>query len=169
MLDVAKISAITLDLDDTLWPIWPTIERAERVLHQWLSDHAPMTAALFASPQALREIRNEMAALRPDLHHDLSAMRRESIRMALARAQEDPAPGVQDVMDDDALLAVKAAKSDKDTLVVKTSMGGEQRINTARYKKTGRGGKGHEVISRGAFTEVVLETPPPPPPLTSVN
>ena len=42
----------------------------------------------------------------------------------------------------------------------------KQRINTARYKKTGRGGKGHEVITRGAFTEVILETPPAPEPLT---
>ncbi len=61
--------------------------------------------------------------------------------------------------DDDALLAVLAARTDRETIVVKTSLGGEQRINTARYKKTGRGGKGHEVISRGLFTEVVLEPP----------
>jgi hypothetical protein len=26
-LDVSRIRAITLDLDDTLWPIWPTIAR----------------------------------------------------------------------------------------------------------------------------------------------
>jgi len=69
--------------------------------------------------------------------------------------------------EDDALLAVLAAKTDRDTLVVKTSLGGEQRINTGRYKKTGRGGKGHEVISRGAFTEVVLEAPPAPEPLNA--
>jgi FMN phosphatase YigB (HAD superfamily) len=30
MLDLAKIKAITIDLDDTLWPIWPVIERAEK-------------------------------------------------------------------------------------------------------------------------------------------
>ena len=67
--------------------------------------------------------------------------------------------------EDDALLAVLAARTDRETIVVKTSLGGEQRINTARYKKTGRGGKGHEVISRGLFTEVVLEPPSVPPPL----
>jgi DNA gyrase/topoisomerase IV subunit A len=69
--------------------------------------------------------------------------------------------------EDDALLAVLAANTDRETLVVKTSLGGEQRINTGRYKKTGRGGKGHEVISRGAFTEVVLEPPPAPEPLAT--
>jgi len=90
MLDIARIKAISLDLDDTLWPIWPTIERAERVLHEWMSDHAPMAAALFSSPSALREIRDHMATSRPELKHDLSAIRRESIRLALYRAGENP-------------------------------------------------------------------------------
>ena len=90
MLDIARIKAITLDLDDTLWPIWPTIERAEKALHDWLADNAPMTAALFSSPSALREIRDYMAANRPELKNDLSAVRRESIRLALYRAGENP-------------------------------------------------------------------------------
>jgi len=90
MLDIARIKAISLDLDDTLWPIWPTIERAEKVLHDWLVDNAPMAAALFSSPSALREIRDYMAANRPDLKNDLSAVRRESIRLALYRAGENP-------------------------------------------------------------------------------
>lgn len=90
MLNLGAIRAISLDLDDTLWPIWPTIERAERVLHAWLSINAPMTAALFANPQALREIRQSMEQMRPDLRHDLSSLRRESIRLAIYRAGEDP-------------------------------------------------------------------------------
>jgi putative hydrolase of the HAD superfamily len=90
MLDIGRIKAISLDLDDTLWPIWPTIERAEKVLHDWLGEHAPMAAALFSSPSALREIRDYMACNRPDLKHDLSAVRRESIRLALYRAGENP-------------------------------------------------------------------------------
>jgi FMN hydrolase / 5-amino-6-(5-phospho-D-ribitylamino)uracil phosphatase len=90
MLDIARIKAISLDLDDTLWPIWPTIERAEKALHDWLVENAPMTAAMFSSPLALREIRSYMASNRPDLKHDLSAIRRESIRLALYRAGENP-------------------------------------------------------------------------------
>ena len=90
MLDVSKIRAISIDLDDTLWPIWPTIERAEKALHDWLTEHAPMAAALFSSPGALREIRDYMAASKPELKHDLSALRRESIRLALYRAGENP-------------------------------------------------------------------------------
>lgn len=90
MLDIARVKAISLDLDDTLWPIWPTIERAEKVLHDWLVENAPMAAALFSSPGALREIRDYMASNRPELKHDLSAVRRESIRLALYRAGENP-------------------------------------------------------------------------------
>jgi FMN hydrolase / 5-amino-6-(5-phospho-D-ribitylamino)uracil phosphatase len=90
MLDIARIKAISLDLDDTLWPIWPTIERAEKVLHDWLAEHAPMAAALFSSPVALREIRDHVASTRPELRSDLSAVRRESIRLALYRAGENP-------------------------------------------------------------------------------
>ncbi|HEY8047599.1 MAG TPA: HAD-IA family hydrolase [Ramlibacter sp.] len=90
MLETSRIRAISLDLDDTLWPIWPTVERAEKVLHEWLVDNAPMTAALFSSPGALRDIRDYMATNRPELKHDLSAVRRESIRLALYRAGENP-------------------------------------------------------------------------------
>ena len=91
MLDITKIRAISLDLDDTLWPIWPTIERAEKVLHEWMVDNAPMAAALFfSSAAAVREIRHHVATQRPELRNDLSAVRRESIRLALYRAGEDP-------------------------------------------------------------------------------
>ena len=90
MLDLARILAITLDLDDTLWPIWPTIERAELALHRWLCSHAPRTAAMFANAPALRAMREQVRASRPDLHNNLSGMRRESLRLALLQAGDDP-------------------------------------------------------------------------------
>jgi HAD superfamily hydrolase (TIGR01549 family) len=90
-LDVKRISAITLDLDDTLWPIWPTIERAEAVLQEWLLREAPKTASLLLTPGILRELREATEKERSDLAHDLSALRRESIRTALKRSGEDPA------------------------------------------------------------------------------
>lgn len=89
-LDLARIRAITLDLDDTLWPVWPTITRAEQVLADWLARHAPATAALGADPRRLREVREHLGRTRPDLAHDLSALRRESIRLLLQRAEDDP-------------------------------------------------------------------------------
>ena len=45
-LDMGRVRAITLDLDDTLWPVWPTIERAEKAMRSWLSHRAPVTARL---------------------------------------------------------------------------------------------------------------------------
>ncbi len=94
MLDIKKIRAISLDLDDTLWPIWPVIERAEKALLTWLHANARMTAALFASPTALREIREYMHDVvlkkKPEMAHDLGAIRKESIRLALYRAGDDP-------------------------------------------------------------------------------
>ena len=66
----------------------------------------------------------------------------------------------------DKLLAAITAVDDRDTLTVKTSMGGEQRLNTGRYKVTGRGGKGHEFVSRGQIVEVLHEPVKTPAPLT---
>lgn len=89
MLDIARIKAITLDLDDTLWPIWPTIQRAEQALVDWLAQRAPGAAAVFADPQARLAVREHVVQTRPDMGHDLSAIRRESILTALQRSNED--------------------------------------------------------------------------------
>ncbi len=91
MLDLSKIRAIGLDLDDTLWPIWPTIERAEQQLQQWLVQRAPLAAGVFSDPAARLELREHVARSRPDLGHDMSALRLEIIRLALERAGEDTA------------------------------------------------------------------------------
>ncbi|RZU02534.1 HAD family hydrolase [Rivibacter subsaxonicus] len=85
----SPIAAITLDLDDTLWPIWPTIARAERQLHDWLAANAPATAGLGAV--ALRRWRERAAAEHPQWAHDLTRLRLEAIRGALGEAGEDPA------------------------------------------------------------------------------
>ena len=91
MLDLTKIRAITLDLDDTLWPIWPTIERAEKALQHWLLGHAPRTSALLADPAARLALRHEVMAAQPDMHHQLSAQRLALIRLALERSDENTA------------------------------------------------------------------------------
>ena len=90
MLNLKIIKAITLDLDDTLWPVWPAIERAEKALENWLSQHAPMAAALFANASVRDDIRSYVVRTRPELKHNLSAVRREAIRTALYRAKENP-------------------------------------------------------------------------------
>lgn len=89
MLDITKIRAIGLDLDDTLWPIWPAIERAELQLSRWLEQRAPLAALVLADPAQRLALRDQLVLSRPDLSHDMSAMRRELIRMALVRNGED--------------------------------------------------------------------------------
>jgi len=88
MLDLSRIRAITLDLDDTLWPVWPTIHRAEAVLQGWLEAHAPAAAVLSAQPEIKKAIRADINARHTDRAHDLSFLRREAIRALLHAAGE---------------------------------------------------------------------------------
>ena len=84
------LQAITLDLDDTLWPVLPTLRRAEAVQQQWLASQAPATAARLASG-ALAGLRAAVLAEQPALAHDLSALRQEALRRALLASGDDPA------------------------------------------------------------------------------
>lgn len=90
MIELSNIRAITLDLDDTLWPIRPTIERAEQRLVDWMSIHAPLTAATFAQVPMRMAFRAQVEREMPDRLHDLSALRLETIRLALRSAGESP-------------------------------------------------------------------------------
>jgi len=66
--------------------------------------------------------------------------------------------------DTDKLLGIHAAEGDRDSLVVKTSLGGEQKISSTKYEATSRGGKGREVITRGQFVSIVLPPATAPEP-----
>ena len=91
MLELAKIRAISLDLDDTLWPIWPVIARAEQALQDWLRPQAPRTAAVLADAGQRLALRLEIQRQQPDIGHDLGRLRREIIRQLLQRSREDTA------------------------------------------------------------------------------
>lgn len=91
MLDPKKVRAISLDLDDTLWPIWPVIARAEQALQDWLRPHAPQTAAFLADAEQRLALRREVQADRPEIGHDLRTLRQELVRRALQRHEEDTA------------------------------------------------------------------------------
>lgn len=84
------IRAITLDLDDTLWPVWPTIVRAEQALHDWLAQHAPRTAQRYPVT-AMRTLRDAIAEQRPDIAHDFTTQRRLTLHHALADSGDDVA------------------------------------------------------------------------------
>lgn len=90
MPNLAPLHAITLDLDDTLWPMAPTLQRAEASLQAWLRQHAPATVAAH-DRNAWLALRRAVVHDRPDWAHDLSALRQETIRRALLAAGDDPA------------------------------------------------------------------------------
>ncbi|SAI74628.1 Pyrimidine 5'-nucleotidase YjjG [Bordetella ansorpii] len=86
-----NVSAISLDLDDTLWPFAPIVAHAETRLHAWLLENAPRTAAIVATPQSLAQLRNDYEAANPALSGNYRALRLGSIQAALEAAQEDVA------------------------------------------------------------------------------
>lgn len=84
----AAIRALTIDLDDTLWPIGPTIVRAEHELFEWLREHAPNTAQQLG-PQGLLRLRQQVMQQHPERGHDFTWLRRTAIERAL-QAAGDP-------------------------------------------------------------------------------
>jgi len=91
MLNVSKIKAITLDLDDTLWPVEPIIARAEQALADWLARHAPTTAGLLQDGAMRTQMRAAVNAAHPEAAHDFSALRLAYLHRALTHAGDDPA------------------------------------------------------------------------------
>ena len=92
MLDARRIRAITLDLDDTLWPVWPTIRRADAITRDWLAAQgARNTARRAADAQAALQARQRVLTERPAIAHDLGALKRAVIRTLLVDSGDDPA------------------------------------------------------------------------------
>jgi putative hydrolase of the HAD superfamily len=77
-----------------LWPVWPTIKKAEHALHDWLKTHAPNTAALLETPETMRGRRETLIAEFPHLAHDYNFLRTEAIRRSLVHGGDDPALAV---------------------------------------------------------------------------
>ncbi len=76
------VKAISFDLDNTLWPIKSVIENAERQLWNWLERNHPRITEqhdLFS----LRQHRADTAVAFPELSHDISALRRQSLESLL--------------------------------------------------------------------------------------
>jgi len=86
----SRVEAITLDLDDTLWPVAPTIASAEQDLLEWLSAHAPKTADLTRQSDVKQAIRQKVMSMHQARLHDLGFLRREMLRESLCLAGDDP-------------------------------------------------------------------------------
>jgi len=86
-----RILALTLDLDDTLWPVLPALERADHAVDAWLQLHHPDVARAWPVT-AMRELRMKVAIERPDLAHDFSTQRQLTLQHAFASCGIATAP-----------------------------------------------------------------------------
>ena len=75
------ILALTLDLDDTLWPVLPALQRADEAVDAWLRQHHP-DVALKWPIDAMRALRLQVAAERTDLAHDFTTQRQLTLQQA---------------------------------------------------------------------------------------
>lgn len=76
------ILGLSLDLDDTLWPVAPALAGADAALVGWFAREAPKALAGH-DPGSLAALRRAVFAERPDLAHDFSALRRLMIERLL--------------------------------------------------------------------------------------
>ena len=82
MTPSTALKVLTIDLDDTLWPCAPPIRLAEAQLLDWFGAVAPEVVGTH-DQTSLREHRMGVMRARPDLAHDVTALRRESLRLVL--------------------------------------------------------------------------------------
>lgn len=99
------IRTITLDLDDTLWAIHPVIERAERMLYEWLGDKYPRITAMFTA-EAILKLRDNVVLEYPRQSCDFTFLR----RTVLARLGK--AAGYGDGLVDDAMTVFSSVRND---------------------------------------------------------
>ncbi len=69
---------LSFDLDDTLWPVRPVLIAAEKTVNQFLQHHCPQLFQRF-DQEAIIQRRIDLHKQRPDLHHQISQLRKESI------------------------------------------------------------------------------------------
>ena len=142
----STIQAITLDLDDTLWPVWPTIKKAEAALHDWLKTNAPNTAAQLATPETMRSRRETLVAEFPHLAHDYNFLRTEAIRRSLINGGDDPALAVvayevfsdaRNIVElfDDALPALQYLAAKYPIVAISNGTADLQRVGLSKYFK----------------------------------
>ena len=91
---VAGIKAVTFDLDDTFWPVWPAVGRAEQAMMVWLQKYAPRIVEQFGV-DGLRDLRDQIAKQKPDLDYHISLIRILAMREAAEAAGYAPEIGEQ--------------------------------------------------------------------------
>lgn len=83
------IGAITLDLDNTLWDVFPTLSKAEENHRSYLSQHYPRVTERY-SVEDVPKVRERIFNSRPDIQHDMTELRRQVYRELLTQCEYDP-------------------------------------------------------------------------------
>jgi putative hydrolase of the HAD superfamily len=73
------LRAICFDLDNTLWDVWPVIRRAEQAMYDFLALRYPRIVAE-VTIDAMRAARERVALEHPQMQHDFSFLRKQSLR-----------------------------------------------------------------------------------------
>lgn len=84
------VRAVTLDLDDTLWPFAPVARAISAALEGWLREHAPATHRRYGGGRAAMELAERVRTERPDIAHDVTAVRRATLQRMFEAAGDDP-------------------------------------------------------------------------------
>lgn len=95
--------ALSLDLDDTLWPVAPAIERAERHTYAWMQANCPKVTERYELEELL-EMRQRVAEEHRDRAWDYSQLR----RLLFARLMKEA--GYGETLADDAFEVFYAAR-----------------------------------------------------------
>jgi 2-haloalkanoic acid dehalogenase type II len=87
-MNTGAIRAVCFDLDNTLWAVEPVLERAERILADWMRTRYPRIPERF-SPADIRQARAALMLELPQRAHDLRFLRLENLaRLAQAVGYE---------------------------------------------------------------------------------
>lgn len=98
------VRVLSLDLDDTLWPVGPVIARAEQELFDWLRLRYP-AAVRGQTLESMRASRARVAEDHPQHAHDLTFLRRRALAEQFAQA------GHREALADQALEVFMAARN----------------------------------------------------------
>src|SRR5260370_26759016 len=89
---------ISLDLDDTLWPVGPVIAAAEAAILPWLRAHH-RRAVRRHTVDSMRNLRAGVAERFPQKAHDLTFLRRQALAEMFAAAGYPGGPAADDAFE----------------------------------------------------------------------
>src|SRR5687767_14089399 len=74
-----RVRALCFDLDNRLWDVWPVIRRAEQAMYDYLVQRYPKITAAH-TVETMRAARERTAALYPQMQHDFTFLRLQTLR-----------------------------------------------------------------------------------------